>query len=1053
MRLFPLVACTALFATAPLGGAEKDKGPLQHLKYRAIGPAAGGRVSRACGIASDPLVYYAAAASGGVWKSTDGGYSWKPIFDDQPIASMGAIAVAPSDPNVIYVGSGEANIRGNVQPGNGIYKSVTAGKTWTHVWKQKGQIGQVIVHPTNPDIAYAAVLGSAFGPNPERGVYRTTDGGKRWEQVLKKDADTGAIDVCFDPKNPRILFAALWQVRRTPWSLSSGGPGSGLYRSEDGGDSWKQLKSGDEGLPDGPWGRIGIAIAPSDSNRIYALIEAENGGLYRSDDGGAKWELASPGRFLRQRAWYFSTVHVDPHNADVVYCPNVRLLKSIDGGKNFQMIRGTHHGDHHDLWIDPNNPRRMLDSNDGGVDVTVNAGATWYAPPLPISQFYHISVDNRIPYRVMGNMQDLGTASGPSNSLMAGGIQLGEWHTVGGGETGYSVADPSDPDVVYAGEYGGYLTRYDHRTGQTENIAVYPINPSGKGAEDLRYRFQWTAPVVISPHDPRVIYHGGNVLFRTDNAGKSWKPISPDLTRNDRSKQKFSGGPITGDNTGAEYYDTIFALAESPRRAGVLWAGSDDGLVHVSLDAGKSWGNVTPAIPGLPAWGTVCCIEASHHDAATAYVVVDAHRLDDDRPHLWKTTDFGKSWSSLTDKLPANDFLRVVREDPKVPGMLYVGSEHHVSFSSDSGKTWTKLQLDMPTAAITDLAVKGDDLVVGTNGRSIWILDDLTPIRAGVPPAGSGPQLYPIQPAIRWRYRSDNYVEDKMAADNPPKGAIIHYYLDKKPTEDMVLEIFDDAGKLVERITSKKQPPEIEETDPDAPGHVHKPTVLATEPGIQRVVWRLTHAGPKLIPKAKNDVGVPHVGPFVMPGTYTVKLKVDDKTMTAKVEVRLDPRVRSTPEELRERYKMSLALYDEIGRVSETVIELQAIRAQLKERIEAVAKLPEAAEWSKHAASLIRQLDLLEEKLHNPRATVTYDILAQQGGAKLYSQLVPLYYSVTDADGPIPQGLREVFTDHVKEVRTLEAEWHALRQGEVASINERARLLGLPAIIMRPKTK
>ncbi|MCS7047141.1 MAG: hypothetical protein NZO58_12355, partial [Gemmataceae bacterium] len=696
------------------GDPRDEKNPFRHLKYRSIGPAAGGRVSRSCGVPGDPLTYYAATAAGGVWKSTDGGFTWQSIFDDQPTSSIGCIAVAASDPNIVYVGSGEANIRGNVMPGAGIFKSTDGGRTWTHVWKHKGQIGQIVVHPTNPNVAYAAVLGRAFRPeypvppppnsfinDPVRGVYRTLDGGKTWTAVLTKKVPAddvvlkpaplgpalppaaqywravGAIDVCLDPNNPRIVFAALWQAERRPWRLDSGGPGSGLYRSNDGGDTWTLLGPGgktkdgdDNGLPEGLYGRIGVAVAPSNSRRVYALIEAEKGGLYRSDDGGERWTLVNPARYLRQRPWYFSTVHVDPANADVVWCPSVRLLKSIDGGKTFQNVKGPHHPDHHDLWIDPTNPRRMIDSHDGGVDISTNGGETWHMPYLPIAQFYHISVDNSVPYRVLGNMQDQGTASGPSNSLCTAGISLSDWHTVGGGETGYSLADPDDPNVVYSGEYGGVLTRYDHRTRQARNISIYPTNPSGHGAGELRYRFQWTAPLLISPHvanketGARAIYHAANVLFRSLDQGRTWRKISGDLTRDDKTKQQFSGGPITGDNTTAEYYCTIFAIAESPKQAGVLWAGSDDGLVHVSRDGGQSWLNVTKNIPGLPAWGTVCCIEASRRDAATAYVVVDAHRLDDDRPYLWKTTDFGQTWTKLSDTLPQDDYLRVVREDP-----------------------------------------------------------------------------------------------------------------------------------------------------------------------------------------------------------------------------------------------------------------------------------------------------------------------------------------------------------------------------------------------------
>ena len=918
---------------------RKATGLFKNLKYRLVGPAAGGRVSRSCGIPGDPSTYYIATASGGVWKTVDAGLNWKPIFDEESTSSIGAVALAPSDPNVVYVGSGEANIRGNVEPGNGIYKSTNGGKSWTHVWKQKGQIGRIIVHPTNPDIAFAAVLGSAFGPNPERGVYRTTDGGKTWNQMLTRtfvsglkphahfkdkpghtdmlaSENAGAIDVCFDPSNPRILLAALWQTRRTPWSLTSGGPGSGLYRSEDGGDTWKKVgpkteaeraaaDEEDEGLPAGPWGRCAVAIAPSDSRRVYALIEADKGGLYRSDDGGETWKLMNAGHYLRQRAWYFTQVTVDPANADVVWCPNVRLLKSIDGGKTFKSFKGPHHPDHHDLWIDPKNPRRMIDSNDGGVDITSNRGESWHAPQLPICQFYHISVDNSTPYRIMGTMQDQGTASGPSNSLASSGISLSDWYPVGGGETGFAVPDPQDPNLVYAGEYSGYISRYDYRTKQAANISIYPFNPSGHGAEKLRYRFQWTAPILVSrrqmpmavPSATPIVYHGANVLFRTTNDGKTWDRISPDLTRDDKSKQQWSGGPITGDNTGVEYYCTIFAIAESPQQYGVLWAGSDDGLVHVTENDGANWTNVTKNIPGLPEWGTVNCIEASHFNAGTAYVVVDAHRLDDQRPYLWKTTDFGKTWTSLAKGLRQDDFLRVVREDPTTPGLLYAGSAHHVSYSRDGGTTWASLKLNMPSVLIADLVVKGDDLVVGTNGRSVWILDDLTPIRAWTKKKEkAAAHLFAVQPATRWRYQGENYAgEDRIPGENPPKGAIVNYHLEKKPKDELVLEIFDEAGKRVRKLTSKKEDDD-EEDSPDAPWSESKPTVLPDEPGLQRVTWDLRYEKPTIIPRAKNDAGVPREGPLVLPGVYTLMLRVDGQVHTSKVEVRLDPRVKLSAE-------------------------------------------------------------------------------------------------------------------------------------------------------------
>ncbi len=1041
---------------------DGDKGPLSHLKWRSIGPAAGGRTTRSCGIPGDPTTYYVGAASGGVWKTTDAGLTWKPIFDDQPTSSIGAVAVAPSDPNIVYVGSGEANIRGNVAPGNGIYVSANCGKSWKHVWKQKGQIGHIVVHPKNAKIAYAAVLGIAFAPNPERGVYRTIDGGLNWKLVLNKGANAGAIDISMDPNNPRILIASLWETRRTPWDLTSGGPSSGLFRSDDGGDTWKEIESGEKsGLPAKPYGRIGVAIALSDSNRVYALIEADNGGLFRSDDGGEKWTLVNGARYLRQRPWYFSTVHVDPKNPDIVYCPNVRLAKSIDGGKSFKQMKGVHHPDHHDLWIDPKNHKRMIDSHDGGVDITTNGGETWHWPPLPICQFYHISVDNSTPYRVMGNMQDQGTASGPSNSLSSSGISLSDWHTVGGGETGYSIADPDDPNIVYAGEYAGILTIYDHRTRHARNISIYPTNPSGKGDEDLRYRFQWTAPLMISPHrtgngEPRKLYHAANVLFSSTDRGKTWEKISPDLTRDDKSKQKWSGGPITGDNTGAEYYCTIFAIAESPSKAGVLWAGSDDGLVHVSPDNGKTWQNVTKNIPNIKEWATVCCIEASPHDEKTAYVVVDAHRLDDNTPYLYMTRDLGKTWTPLSSKLPKEDYLRVVREDPKVPSMLYVGSETQVHYSLNRGETWTSLKLNMPTVAISDMQIKGNDLVVGTSGRSCWIFDDLTPIRQWraevrkdpVDDSAANPTLFPVQPATRWRYHGENYAgDDRLPGANPPKGAILNYYLPAKPKDDLTLEILDSQGTIVQKLSSKKSDIVIDEDSPDVPWSIFKPTILPKEQGINRVAWDLGMLGPKIIPGAKNDAGVPYRGPMVLPGVYTLKLVIDGKTLEQKVEVTPDPRFKS-PTEFADAHKLALQLRDDISKCSNIVIALQSARKQIKERVELLKDNPKATDWSKQARDAVKKLDTLEEQLHNPKAQVTYDILAMKGGAKLYSQLAPLYDVVRDSDGPVSQGMREVYAEHAKELARLSIAWDRLLADEIARLNADARNLEQPAVIV-----
>jgi photosystem II stability/assembly factor-like uncharacterized protein len=1050
IRFSALFVAVSVVAPALAEASDKWATPaaFKNLKYRCVGPFAGGRVSRVTGVPGDPLTYYAATAAGGVWKSTDGGMTFQPIFDDQPISSIGSIAVAPSDPNVVYVGSGEANIRGNVAAGNGIYRSTDAGKTWSHVWKSIGQIGTMAVHPTNPDIAYAAVLGSPFGPGKERGVYRTTDGGKTWEQVLFKDADTGASDVALDPNNPRIVFAGLWQTRRKPWEMISGGPGSALHVSRDGGDTWTELPKDKAGLPKGPWGKIGVAIAPTNSQRVYALIEADEGGLFRSDDGGRSWKRVNDSRLLRQRAWYYSTLSVDPTNADVVWAPQVPMLKSIDGGKTFNAVRGLYHGDNHDIWIDPKNPQRMIVANDGGINVTTSGGANWFSPPLPITQFYHVNVDNSVPYRVMGNMQDLGTASGPSNSLTGGGVRISDWHSVGGGETGYSVPDPTDPNVVYSGEYGGILTRYDHRSKQARNVSVWPANPSGITPAEMKYRFQWTAPIAFSPHEPKTLYHAAQVLFRTRDGGQSWETISGDLTRNDKNKQQWSGGPITGDNTGVEIFGTIFAIAESPKQKGVIWTGSDDGLVHVSQDDGKTWTNVTTAMPDFPDWGTVTCIEPSRFDAGTAFVVAEAHRMNDFRPYLWKTTNFGKTWQSLTEKLPNDIYLHAVREDPKKQGLLFVGTERGVAYSTDTGATWQSLKLNLPTVAVHDLHVKDNDLVVGTMGRSIWILDDITPIRDWSSALADKPaHLFTIQPATRWRLSGGFPYTGRGAGQNPHYGALIHYSFGKRLQKPATLEIRDAKDKLVIAFTAQEDKDKDDDDEEERDFREPKRLIPHDPEMIHRFAWDLTYPGATFIPKAKVDLGDPTDGALVPPGEYTVKLILDGQTLSQKLTVIPDPR---GPGDVKEQDEFVEEVRRDFDKLVGMVNQLRAVRKQLVDRNELVANVAKAESLMKASKELISKLDALEEKLHNPKAKVTYDIFAAKGGAKFYSQLAFLFEVVKYGDGVPTQGMREVYRGLAAELEKLTGEWQSLVSGDLIKLNEQAKSLELPTVFVPP---
>jgi photosystem II stability/assembly factor-like uncharacterized protein len=1057
--VFRALLLTLLLLAPATGFADKDKkeepkteptgladlAGIEGLKYRSIGPAWGGRVARAAGVPGDPLTYYAATASGGVWKSSDGAFTWKPIFDDQPISSIGSIAVAASDPNVIYVGSGEANIRGNVAAGNGIYKSTDAGKTWTHVWKQEGQIGTMTVHPRNPDVAFAAVLGHAFGPNPERGVYRTKNGGRTWEQVLKKDENTGASDVAIDPSNPNVVFAGLWQARRRPWELTSGGPGSGLWVSRDGGDTWTQIT---KGLPEGTWGKVGVTVAPSDGRRVYALIEAEKGGLFRSDDGGESWTLATRSRELRQRAWYYSTLTVSPANPNEVWAPNVPMLKSIDGGKTFKQIFLSH-GDHHDLWIDPKDPRRMIGADDGGMDVSMDGGETWKPVALPIGQFYHIAVDERAPFQVAGALQDIGTAQGPSNSLSRRGINNADWHGVGGGEAGWVASDPEDPDVVYAGEYLGIITRYDQRTGEERNVSAWPDNPSGWAAKDMAYRFQWTAPIHISPHDPKTVYHGANVLFRSKDGGQSWEAISPDLTRDDESKQQWSGGPITGDNTGVETYCTIFVIAESPKWKGLIWVGSDDGLVHLTRDGGSKWEDVTKNIPGIPEWGTVSMIEPSRYDSGTAYLVVDAHRLDDMQPYLWKTADYGKTWKRLDKNLPRDVYLHSVREDPVRKGVLYLATERGVAVSKDDGATWSGLRLNLPTVAVHDLAVKGNSLVLGTHGRSAWILDDLSVVREISEAAtAKAEHLFSAPDAVRWTWHGGSrYVGPRF--DNPEPGAAIYYWLKDDAKGDVTIEIFDSAGTLVRKMSSSEMEPTGSSEYIEDERELMKKRALPKKKGLQRVMWDMAWEGSELVQGGILDSGYPLIGPEAIPGTYNVRLTVDGTpAVTEATTLRILPDPRSTvPQEaLAEQLRFTLDVRDAITHLTRTAEQVRSVRRQVVARNELLKKDPKAADLIKASEAFLKKLDAVEERLHNPKAEIAYDVLAMKGGAMAYSRLSPLFEFAKNGDGPPTQGMKNVYAAVKKDLDAADAEWKALVNTDLAALQKQAEALDLPKI-------
>ncbi len=1071
----------ATAAGAPATEADQEEreaeGPWKGMQYRLVGPFRGGRVVAVSGVVGQDDVYYFGAVAGGVWKTTDGGLNWKPTFDKTKDASpsIGAIAVSESDPNVIYVGTGEACIRGNIVGGNGVWKSVDAGKTWKFVGLgDTHAIGRLAVNPKNPDIAFVAALGHPFADNEERGIFRTRDGGKTWEKVLYKDAKSGGIDVVFDPSNSNILFAALWQAKRTPWSLDSGGPGSGLYRSIDGGTTWKELKG--HGLPEGVLGRIGVTVSGANPSRVWAVIEAEKGGIYRSDDGGDSWHLMTDDHRFRQRAWYYSHIFADPKSAETVYILNTGVYRSNDGGKTFNQLRAPH-GDNHALWIDPTNPKRLINGNDGGATISTNGGESWTSQyNQPTAQFYHVTTDNRFPYYIYGAQQDNSTV-GIASASAEGSIDRPDWYDVGGGESGYIAPDPTDPLIVYAGSYGGEITRHDQHTHEEQAINPWPVNPIGWAAADVKHRFQWTEPIVFSPHDPKTLYFAGEVLFKTTDGGMSWTIISPDLTRNDKAKQAASGGPITKDNTGVEVYDTIFSVVESPVQKDLIWAGTDDGLVHLTRDGGQKWENVTPK--AMPEWGTVSMIEASPREAGTAYLAVERHKMDDFAPYVFKTSDFGKSWTKLVTGIPANDYVHAVRVDPSRAGLLFAGTEEGVYISFDDGGHWQALQINLPVVPVNDLIVKkndnSNDLVVATHGRSFWVLDDITPLEQyeeSVPQQEA--HLFPPAATSHTVFRGSFFRAQGNVGKNPPAGAVIDYWLktslkkpDKKETAaatseskpkteevsknegekkeeapKITLEILDSSGKVIRKLPKKEEAAGDEENFFERNRGAE---TLPADAGLNRFVWDLRYEGATKVPHAPLWGGNTE-GPEALPGTYQVRLTVLGKSYTAPLEIKADPRLKIGQDDLAKQFDLLLKIRDKVTETDDAIIQIRDVREQVNAENKRLKNDPREKAIADAGLALDKKMTDVEEQLIQTKAKSGQDVL--NFPVRLNNHLVALSGVVGSADSAPTKQSYEVFDMLSKEVDEQLAKWKAIVATDVAAYNNLVKQQDVPAIMV-----
>ncbi len=1035
-----------------------DSNKLDSLKWRNIGPHRGGRVVAVAGDPQDQATFYAGACAGGVWKTDDAGSHWYNVSDGYfNTAAIGALSVSASDPNVIYAGTGEASIRSNVSHGDGVYKSTDSGKSWRNVGLQDTRhISKIEIHPDNPDHVYVAALGHAWGRNSERGVFRSTDGGETWERVLYKNDGAGAIDLSMDPKNPRILYAAIWQAQRYPWSMESGGPDSGIWRSTDGGDIWTDLTN-KPGMPDEEvLGKIGITTSPARTDRVWALIEADKGGLYRSDDGGENWEYVSDDPAIRNRPWYYTHVQADPGDADTVWVLAQQFSKSIDGGKTFFQIP-TPHGDNHGLWIDPHNTNRIIEGNDGGACISFNGGVSWSTiMNQPTAQFYHVTVDNQVPYNVYGSQQDNSAMRVPSIGFY-GAITWNEYKVPGGGESGHIAVKPTAPHTVFGGSVGsglghGRFRAWNPETDQTRNITVWPeFYGFASPTKIHKYRFQWTFPVEISPHNPDKLYACSNYVHVSYDEGASWEVISPDLTRNDKSKQQHSGGPITSENVGAEAYCTIFALKESPHEEGVLYAGSDDGLIHISKDGGANWSNITPPGDLLPNPAEnparISILDISPHDPARVYVAANRYQHDDTTPYLLKSDDYGASWSLITDGIPDHDFTRTIREDPNKAGVLYAGTETGIYVSLDDGESWTRLQTNLPVVPVHDLVVTNNDLVLASHGRSFWILDDLTPLHQLQDGIEEGIHLYQPRDTVRYRINSgfgqdpstdyvgyraagpvtvdsrqvrnaDGVVQSQLlnAGENPPDGVIIHFYLDEMPDEVVALNIKDNKGNVIKSFSTDGE----------------EESKLQVKAGANRFVWNMREEGPtpreadkKLPPRARFMMQ--GVAPKVVSGNYSVELIAGDATRSQTFSILPDQRLSVTADDLQAQYDLKAEIRDSISGIHETLNTLEQVRDQANSW---AARANDDAVTAA-AEELDEKISKLEDQLRTPES------VAIKGGENgLRDKLAVLSMAIDESDHAPTAQAQEVYGNLVEDLTTIRYRVQELIDEDVAGFSD-----------------